>query len=475
MIDRRSKEDEVQKISISIFVTNFPDSFNAIDLWRVCNQYGNVVYTFIPDRRSKSDKRFGFVRFIKIVNVERLVTNLCTIWVRSFRLHPNIASKKGTNVHYEEVESKPALVIDDSCLNQSDVSTTLMGKVKVFSSLSNLKPVLANDGFDDIKLKYIGGLWVLIEFHANKTKEKFMANTSTVSWFSHLQQAMNNVFIDERVTWLDIEGKVFWVRAKEACGWTPDFVEEDEIESVYDDVVSEEGAHKASEGLHKPKSLVGDSDVEEDSETIFEKFHSQTPNEDGYSTKVGSSSVSNLKFQQGFTPSFVAEDKSNDTNVLGDEDENRPNYVQEETISSSAKKKNTSNIWNEEIDKSVCSDHFKSNKLLRSGGSILQVIEDMVKVGQTMGYNMKGCINNIEEIIESQGVNEEGFDEFVRNTWKDAQVTDHNAMRKFMKNLKFLKGKIHEWTKVKRVNSNNHKAELKEQLAEIDILVDKGE
>ncbi|GJW46936.1 RNA-directed DNA polymerase, eukaryota, reverse transcriptase zinc-binding domain protein, partial [Tanacetum coccineum] len=44
-----------------------------------------------------------------------------------------------------------------------------------------------------------------------------------------------------------------------------------------------------------------------------------------------------------------------------------------------------------------------------------------------------------------------------------------------MKNLKFLKGKIREWTKVKRVNANKHKAELKEQLAEIDILVDKGE
>nr|GEV19556.1 RNA-directed DNA polymerase, eukaryota, reverse transcriptase zinc-binding domain protein [Tanacetum cinerariifolium] len=48
-------------------------------------------------------------------------------------------------------------------------------------------------------------------------------------------------------------------------------------------------------------------------------------------------------------------------------------------------------------------------------------------------------------------------------------------MGKFMKKLKFLKGKIHEWTKVKKVNANKHKTELKEQLAEIDILIDKGE
>ncbi|GJX87320.1 ribonuclease H-like domain-containing protein [Tanacetum coccineum] len=118
-------------------------------------------------------RRLGFVGFIKIANVERLVTNLCTIWVGSFRLHANIARfqrkplnqntsqtskkqvnkhcqgevlmekvfnwyagsfasavKKGTNLHYEEWISKTRLVLDDSCLNQSDVSTTLMGKKK---------------------------------------------------------------------------------------------------------------------------------------------------------------------------------------------------------------------------------------------------------------------------------------------------------------------------------------------------------
>ncbi|GJS79726.1 RNA-directed DNA polymerase, eukaryota, reverse transcriptase zinc-binding domain protein [Tanacetum coccineum] len=51
---RRSDVDEVQKISTSIFVTNFPDQFYAKDLWKVCNQYGNVVDAFIPNRRSKS-------------------------------------------------------------------------------------------------------------------------------------------------------------------------------------------------------------------------------------------------------------------------------------------------------------------------------------------------------------------------------------------------------------------------------------
>nr|GFA71859.1 RNA-directed DNA polymerase, eukaryota, nucleotide-binding alpha-beta plait domain protein [Tanacetum cinerariifolium] len=41
------------------------------DLWRVCGTYGTVVDVFIPVKRSKVGKRFAFVRFIKVVNLDR--------------------------------------------------------------------------------------------------------------------------------------------------------------------------------------------------------------------------------------------------------------------------------------------------------------------------------------------------------------------------------------------------------------------
>nr|GFA24265.1 nucleotide-binding alpha-beta plait domain-containing protein [Tanacetum cinerariifolium] len=72
----RSKEDDVQKISSSVFVTNFPEQFSAKDLWNTCKVYGHVVDTYIPDRRSKIGKRFGFVHFINVFDTERLVNNL---------------------------------------------------------------------------------------------------------------------------------------------------------------------------------------------------------------------------------------------------------------------------------------------------------------------------------------------------------------------------------------------------------------
>ncbi|GJV69077.1 nucleotide-binding alpha-beta plait domain-containing protein [Tanacetum coccineum] len=87
----RTKEDDVAKISTSVFITNFPESCSAKELFQSCKQYGHVVDTFIPTKRSKNGRRFGFVRFINVFNEERLVNNLCTVWIDRFKLHANIA------------------------------------------------------------------------------------------------------------------------------------------------------------------------------------------------------------------------------------------------------------------------------------------------------------------------------------------------------------------------------------------------
>ncbi|GJR83959.1 RNA-directed DNA polymerase, eukaryota [Tanacetum coccineum] len=70
----------------------------------------------------------------------------------------------------------------------------------------------------------------------------------------------------------------------------------------------------------------------------------------------------------------------------------------------------------------------------------------------------------------------EGFDTFVETTWKEALITDSNAMAKLMKKLKYLKEKIRMWIKVKKDNSSkNYKKNLKKELTEIDLIFDKGE
>ena len=66
IVSFRSKEDDVARISILIYVTNFPESFSAKELFHVCKQYGHVVDSFIMVKKSKEGKRFGFFHFINV-------------------------------------------------------------------------------------------------------------------------------------------------------------------------------------------------------------------------------------------------------------------------------------------------------------------------------------------------------------------------------------------------------------------------
>nr|GFA39479.1 Phox-associated domain, sorting nexin [Tanacetum cinerariifolium] len=50
-------------------------------------------------QKSKAGKRFAFVRFIKVDNVDRLVGNLCTLWIGRMHLHANV-------VHFERTPSQ---------------------------------------------------------------------------------------------------------------------------------------------------------------------------------------------------------------------------------------------------------------------------------------------------------------------------------------------------------------------------------
>ncbi|GKA05925.1 RNA-directed DNA polymerase, eukaryota, reverse transcriptase zinc-binding domain protein [Tanacetum coccineum] len=349
----RTKEDEVQRISMSVFITSFPEQSCANDLWNACMQYGYVVDAFIPNRRSKGGKRFGFVRFIKVFDVEHLRLNLNN---SSKQFSHN--GEKRNNMHGDkkdnglkdnsnsyahavkgclqvnrEVDNIPMLVLDESCVNQQDYSCCLNGKVKDFEALSNLKVVLRNEGFDDIVLRYLGGLWVLIEFTSMEIKEKFQSNVGTGTWFSQLHQASNDLIIDGRVAWVEIKGiplevwsdntfkwiaskwgtllsvdnseegclhrkrlciymtgtsnifesfklnykdKVYWARAKEVVAWIPDFVELNNEDS--------ESGDEHSEG--DCKEDLKRSDVTEVPDTVFEK---ESPRSKGGEDSIGQS------------------------------------------------------------------------------------------------------------------------------------------------------------------------------------------
>nr|GEV00798.1 RNA-directed DNA polymerase, eukaryota [Tanacetum cinerariifolium] len=560
-----------------------------------------MLLMLIPNRRSKAGKRFGFVRFIKVFNVEHLVNNLCTIWVGSYKLHANVArfqreslnkhsnqfndngtkrdnvggrmnrdgekgmanlyahAVKGTQGQKEVMDDIPSLVLNDSCLNQKVYSLCLLGKVKEFASLTNLKVVLAKEGYANIEIKYIGGFWDMIEFRDEETKKRFQSNLAAGTWFSQIIQAHNDFTIDERVRWVEIEGVPYkwWSRNTfsriasrwgtllngdelEDGGWVPDF--EDEIDEEYD---LDYGSHKdeVKRGyLGNLKDLEGDSDVKE----VLELKLEEESNEHTLEENSVRQSNAYLKYLPGFTTNEDVDASVEAPDILLEK--TRENDDQEDG-GSMEKQIHLRNEALNDAQESICSclftkleegevvtvgdfnevrdnskrfgsvfnkqgvkafNSFNSNADLvevpLGGGSFTwchKSATKMSKLDRCLIYDNLMCscpsISStsldrylsdhrpilIREIHYDYGPTPfkffhywfeiDGLNKLVEDSWKEAHVIDQNAYVKFMKKLRYLKKKIRMWSRLNKESSNSRKRNLKAELADLDLVIDKGE
>nr|GEX40459.1 nucleotide-binding alpha-beta plait domain-containing protein [Tanacetum cinerariifolium] len=415
-------------------------------------------------------RRFGFVRFINVFNEEGLVNNICTVWIDHFKLHANIARfhriplnetpkkaggvKKDTGVNEvgnsymhvvkgqmqpgnKESEANPALVLSDECLLSKDLSKSLFGRVKQFASLAKIRKAVSNEGFTDIKIQYMGELWVLMEFVLEDSMKLFQDNVSIGSWFSQLKQASMKLNIKGRIAWVEVEGipfklwsdntfkriatKAFWICAKEAPGWVPDFMEENDNEEQNDG---------GGFNVHESGSYGGNSDVKGVLKTIFKESGQKENNLDEEHTnkqenhsrdpfsiykllkkkkdnvEKENNSKHSMKYPLGFTPKEGTDvvgmhtEESRSDSIVNLIDHNTEEV--KNTFSGNCPKKNSK----EDVLNLVCSGYFKTSMVPRTGGSILSLMDELVKVGQAIGYKMDGYMSCMTEIIESQGVKE---------------------------------------------------------------------
>ncbi|MCI42072.1 RNA recognition motif, partial [Trifolium medium] len=60
----------LDKVTTSFFVTNFPDDASTEDLWKLFVKYGRVGEVYIPKKLDIRGRRFGFVKFKEVKEVE---------------------------------------------------------------------------------------------------------------------------------------------------------------------------------------------------------------------------------------------------------------------------------------------------------------------------------------------------------------------------------------------------------------------
>nr|GFA14548.1 RNA-directed DNA polymerase, eukaryota [Tanacetum cinerariifolium] len=225
-------------------------------------------------------------------------------------LHSTVNHNNGRVVSYAKAVNRgaphvpspsPAMVLDDSRI------------------------VTPNEGFPNVKVAYLGGLWVMLDLESSISKKKLMEHVGVASWFTSLTNAQSDFVSRDRIVWVDIEGvplhawsrntftkigtkwgevmdseesnddmfarkriciktkqednilekfkiivrgKNFVIRAKELFAWLPNFkntnepVYSSDDESAEGDIADKGGASKIA------NSDVG-SDVEDVSDTIF--------------------------------------------------------------------------------------------------------------------------------------------------------------------------------------------------------------
>ncbi|GJS31424.1 RNA-directed DNA polymerase, eukaryota [Tanacetum coccineum] len=367
------------------------------------------------------------------------------------------------------ISPSPALVLDENCIIERDYSKFAMGRVKDVNSIPNLLTLLYDEGFMDVKLKYLGGLWVMFEFDKVETKANLLVHTGVNSWFQVIQDVLPDFVSEERIVWVDIEGvplhawsyetfsrigrkwgellniedssmpsfgrkrvciltkspisilesfkiivrgKIFMVRAKELFIWNPNFlaIKEELCTSDDDSVQGEKSYVKQSFLSEEEEGEFNASEVEGVAETIFDdtssspklnsgnsgQKHSEDPFElyDLLSKKknVVEACVSSpsLSHPPGFTPvGFESENNKvqGKGDINGDSDKVFSPLVDDKVL-------NTSQVVQEETLSGSTGHSVGTN-----GGSVLGVLEEVIRVGQAMGYSMEGCEKDVEAII----------------------------------------------------------------------------
>nr|GEZ59699.1 hypothetical protein [Tanacetum cinerariifolium] len=298
----QSKYDDTAKISKSVFITNFPNDCSSKDIWKVCKDYGTVIDVFIPNKKSKVGKRFAFVRFIRVLNCDRLIANLRTIWIGSFHLFANHVRYKRSNSHsnpketqlerfmklvfkqpadlnqetqlerfmkpvfkqpadlnqggskesFPESHVQPSLVLDDACLMERDLANCVMGEVR---------------------------LWVLIELKSTKSKAKLMDHVGVALWFRLLTNAQPDFVVKERIV-------------------------------PKQEVNSDDGSVKINDDDNNEHNGEEESDSEVVSDTFF------GDNDDDQARKSDSSA--SIPFPPGYTPADVNTDHVNHDSPIVD-------------------------------------------------------------------------------------------------------------------------------------------------------------
>nr|GFA97194.1 RNA-directed DNA polymerase, eukaryota [Tanacetum cinerariifolium] len=294
-------------------------------------------------------------------------------------------------------------MLGEDCLINRELDNCVMGEVKDFASINNMYVLLSNEGFQQVTIVYLGGLW------DSFARKRICIKTSQE----------NNILERFKVI---VRGKIFVLRAKELFAWSPSFKDVKDIKYCSDnDVNNDDIANSAAEDNYEAEVVESDDDYvsntkfddqevkmkhgftekcsSAEKEVLSDPFNlNELLNRRGSKPKdtTNSGVESSLPFLPGFTPD---KDKCQDdvpNNDHGDAGVKSPIPSHSKDLSPRVM---------EDAQPTNAHESNKGEKDPISGGSILEVLENMIKVGNAMGLGSKTKKDWIKELNNKNKVN----------------------------------------------------------------------
>ncbi|KAJ9567980.1 hypothetical protein OSB04_003946 [Centaurea solstitialis] len=257
--------DNLKNKAWTFFFSNFPENESDKSMWKTFECLGVVVDLYIAKKLNRWGKRFGFVRFIRVNDWRSLERALNGIWIGSHKLLVNLAKfNRSKPRRFIGERSKDCLnapksspkVCDTNATNQkvsyadvvkgsrkdetqsefsgrkreakleiiplqdtlSKLESSLIGELKSFESLNSIGNLNSLEGWTDVRLSYLGGLSIQLEFASPSAASAFLegAEYSWKDWFSSLTKWKSNFAQKRRIALLEILGIPLHVWNKES-------------------------------------------------------------------------------------------------------------------------------------------------------------------------------------------------------------------------------------------------------------------
>ncbi|GJT61376.1 RNA-directed DNA polymerase, eukaryota [Tanacetum coccineum] len=477
----RSKEDDVQQISTSVFVTNFPDQFSAKDLWNTCKQYGYVVDAFIPNRKSKLgcmvDKE-GF----PLKNGFRHKT------------FKRIASKWGILIHVDSHEDEN-FYTKRICIN-TNITSNILESFKIIyrgklfwvraKEVPGWEPDFMEDNDDDSNNDddLINDLKKDEELEGDSDTEA-VPNTIFDDALIHINA--ENASVEKQKTHSEDPFNIYKLLTKNKENNHKEFNLEDTTSAFVDN----------SGGIlcvWDPKSF------SKLNATISDYFVMERGDWIPNGTKLliisiyAPQDLSEKKMLWDYL-SYVIAQWEGEVVVMGDFNEVRKKDERFGSVfnvhGANAFNLFISNAGLEEVPLGGCSYtwcHKSASKMSKLERFLISE-SLMNSCPNIFAITLERFLSDHRPILMRESHYDygpvpfrffhywfeiKGFDKFVKDSWKEAVVVEPNAMTKLMKKLKHLKEKIRLWNKGNTMSSINRKRTLKSDLADLDLIIDKG-